>query len=57
MKNDLTRAQLEDMHSVLRRSLERAERRRREQQDTKADYEADQLARAVADLAEELAGY
>ena len=44
------------MHSVLRRSLERAERRRAAYpDDPKIDAEADALARAVADLDDELA--
>lgn len=50
----LTRAEKQDLHSVLRRSCERAEKRKR-QGDPSADAEAEMLARAVADLADELA--
>lgn len=59
----LTKTELEDLHSVLRRAAERAERNRylvransfyREQW-LKADAEAEHLASAVADLADELA--
>lgn len=52
---ELTRREKEDLHSVLRRSLERAQRKARAAFDPKADAEAEQLARAVADLADELA--
>lgn len=47
MKKSLSRADLEDLHSVLRRAHERAERR-------KAFDEAERLAQAVAEIAEEL---
>lgn len=47
-EKQLTRPELLDMRSVLERSLQRAERDRRED-------EAEQLARAVADLNDELA--
>lgn len=47
-EKQLTRSELQDMHSVLRRALERAQRNRR-------DDEAEQLARAVEDLNDELA--
>jgi len=47
MKKPLSRSELEDLHSVLRRATERAERR-------KAFDEADRLAQAVAEIAEEL---
>lgn len=56
----MTRPELLDMRSVLERSLQRAERRRRARavtQDNDApDPEADALAAAVADLNDELAG-
>jgi hypothetical protein len=51
----LTRREKEDLQSVLRRSLERAQRRSRAAFDPKVDAEAEMLARAVADLADELA--
>jgi hypothetical protein len=54
---ELTRAEKENLHSVLRRSLERAEKRQRESNDPGANAEAQMLARAVADLDDELAGY
>jgi hypothetical protein len=57
MKQDLTRGELLDMRSVLERSLQRAEHRKRLISDPTADYEAEQLARAVKDLNDELAGY
>ena len=47
MKKPLTRDELQDLHSVLRRAAERAERR-------KAFDEADRLAKEVAEIAEEL---
>jgi len=53
----LSRGELLDMRSVLERSLQRAERHRAAfPDDPKADKEAEELARAVADLADELAG-
>lgn len=54
---DLTQREKEDLHGVLRRACERAEKRRAAGNDPGADAEAEMLARAVADLADELAGY
>lgn len=61
MKKPLTRAELEDLHSMLRRAAERAERRKRAAEgrgviSTRTDDEAEWLARAVAALADDLAG-
>lgn len=53
----LSRSEKEGLHSVLRRSLERAERRRATHPDDPSiDAEARMLASAVADLDDELAG-
>lgn len=53
----LTSGEILDMRSVLLRSLQRAERRRAAfPDDPKAVDEAEELARAVADLDDELAG-
>jgi hypothetical protein len=51
------RAELEGLHAVLRRAAERAERSRRVLGDKSSytDEEVEQLASAVADLADELA--
>ena len=46
MKKPLSRSELEDLHSVLRRAIERAERRR--------DPDAQRLADEVAEIAREL---
>jgi hypothetical protein len=55
MKKPLNRPELQDMHSVLRRSLERAERWKAAHPDEpQADVHAEQLALAVADLDDEL---
>jgi hypothetical protein len=51
----LSRSELQDLHSVLRRAAERMERRKRAANDNTLDIEAEQLAAAVADLADELA--
>ena len=48
MRKPLSRAELEDLHSVLRRACERAER-------NNMIRHAERLAQAVAELAEELA--
>ncbi len=48
MRKPLSKAELEALHSVLRRACERAER-------NKAFREADRLAQEVAELAAELA--
>lgn len=53
----LTRPEKEHLHSVLRRACERAEKRKAQGDDPGADAEAEMLARAVADLADELAGW
>jgi hypothetical protein len=53
----LTQREKEDLHGVLRRSLERAEKRARASRDPCADAEVAMLTRAVADLDDELAGY
>lgn len=50
----LSRREKEDLHSVLRRAVERAEQRRAAG-DPSADREAEMLAAAVADLNDELA--
>lgn len=47
MKNELSRAELEQLHSVLRRAAERAERNKAR--------DAERLAVEVAAIAEELA--
>jgi hypothetical protein len=47
MKPQLSRRELEDLHSVLRRAAERAERNK--------DRDAEKLAREVAAIADELA--
>lgn len=47
VKQQLGRRELEDLHSVLRRAAERAERNK--------DADAAKLAREVADIANELA--
>jgi hypothetical protein len=47
MKKDLTRRELEALHSVLRRAAERAERNK--------DRDAEKLALEVAAIADELA--
>lgn len=52
----LTRVEKENLHSVLRRACDRAEKRKAKGNDPGADAEAEMLARAVADLADELAG-
>jgi hypothetical protein len=52
----LTRAELEDLHSVLRRAAERAEKRASEQPDPAAECHAEQLAQAVAEIDDELKG-
>jgi hypothetical protein len=53
----LSRSEKEGIHSVLRRSLERAELRKlAHPDDPAADAEAVMLAQAVADLDDELAG-
>lgn len=50
----LSRREKEGLHSVLRRAAERAEQRKAVG-DPSADSEAEMLAAAVADLADELA--
>lgn len=50
----LSRAELDDFHSVLRRACERMEARKRRGEPVD-DKEAEQLAAAVADLNDELA--
>jgi hypothetical protein len=55
MSKNLSRSELEDLHSVLRRAAERLERRRRMTGTEQPDPEADALAAAVADLNDELA--
>lgn len=53
----LSRSEKEGIHSVLRRSLERAELRKAAHPDDRSDdAEAELLAQAVADLGDELAG-
>lgn len=54
-QDDLKRSELEGLHSVLRRACERAEHKCG-RGNAKDDEEADRLAAAVADLADELAG-
>ena len=51
----LTRTEKLDMRSVLERAIQRAEQRKHGG-DPSADAEAEMLARAVADLNDELAG-
>lgn len=51
----LSRTEKEGLHSVLRRALERAERRKRDG-DPSAEREVTALACAIADLDDELAG-
>lgn len=54
MKQPLSRRELEGLHSVLRRAIERAEKRKLAG-DPSADAEADRLAIEVAAIADELA--
>jgi hypothetical protein len=55
MRQHLSRRELKDLHAVLRRAAERADARKLAG-DPSADAEAEMLAQAVADLADELAG-
>lgn len=54
-RKNLNRSELEGLHSVLRRAVERLEQRRRPDGAEQPDPEAEALAAAVADLNDELA--
>ncbi len=54
-RSHLSQAELADLHSVLRRAAERAERRRNQRpEDAEAEDHAERLAAEVANLAREL---
>lgn len=55
MRKQLSRAELENLHSVLRRAAERAERRNRLNGGEQPDPYSEALAREVAALNAELA--